>query len=791
MKKLFACFVFLGVCLVATAATDNDAEHRERNPLDQGADWCPATVIASAPFIDFGTTTGQNNDWNPTCAQCCQAEDVIYEFTPTVTSIYRVSLCLSNSFDSILEIRTDGACPGSTQIACSDDVCGAQAQADVEMLAGTTYYIIIDGYFESDGPYIFQLLQFGYGAESCPATVITSLPYTDTGTTIGRTNDFSFCSGGTSPDVIFEYTASATANYTFSLCGSSYFTRLFLNTGGSCPGNTQVFCGDVGCPISGRTQFTTLLYESLTYYIIVDGNQGDLGNYVFNLTREMSCDTCEADNCPATLIPSIPYVDSGTTTGKANNFSSVFCGGQNAPDVIYALSVPTTQYVVAWLTDETLPFEHSLALRSGSTCPGTNIECNIDGNNGDGASITFQAAAFQTYYLVIDNSSTHEGDYVLHVDNLCSVIQQPGDLVECAETPSPGTVHQVVDCDGGCNNVIYGGVATFINLNLGQTVFGKMFTYTAFQRRPDTDWYQFTLAQSCSLSLTVSAEFPWQGFLFPAGCGNTYYHLYDGPACSTTTFIEHGSPFHVLPAGTYNLHFQAQQDTMIPTMLDYRLRIDNYVVCNEDGAITTLPGSFSSNTCGEGDDCTLDIQQQQETEDRLIRVDIPETGNYTFSLCSSVEPWNSMLSILSTCCGMNNLIAQDDDGCGEQEGLSQINCLSLDAGSYFALVENNGNAGGSSCTNDFTLTVTPCECPKVDSLTIEPFEDFSVFLSFYVPEPGLVKFYYSTNAAQEYPTGFTLVDQYQANSAGRVNFYEINAPDPFGRFVVTLNNCGL
>jgi hypothetical protein len=702
--------------------------------------------------------------------------------------MYRVSLCLSGTFDSIIEIRTDGACPGSTQVACSDDVCGFDAQVDLVLSAGVTYFVIVDGYFESDGSYIFQLNPLGLGAESCPSTVITSLPFTDVGTTIGRVDNFSYCSGSPSPDVIYEFAAPATANYTFSLCGSSYDTRIALNTGGPCPGNTQVYCGDNGCTFTLSTQFTTLLYGTLTYYIIIDGSQGEYGNYVLNVSREPSCDSCEADSCPATIIPSLPYVDAGTTTGKANNFDTYYCGGNNAPDVIYSLSLPTTQYITAWLTDETLPFRHILALRSGPTCPGTNVECNFAGNFGDGASLTFQAQGNLIYYLVIDNSSNHDGDYILHVNNVCSVTQQPGDLVECAETPAPGTTHQRLDCDGGCNNVFYGGVATYFPLAIGQTAFGKMFTYYGFQPRPDTDWFQFTLAQPCSIAVTVSAEFPWYGYLLPAGCGNTYYHFYTGPACSTTTIIEHGSPIHVLPAGTYNLQFQAQQDTMLQTPLDYRLRIDKFIVCDEDGVINA-PGSFSSNTCGEGDDCELDLNQRADTEDRLVRINIPEFGEYTLSLCSSGQPWNSMLTLLTSCCTEGVIHAQNTDGCGVS-GLSRLNCVLLEAGSYYALVENDDDNGTGQCTNDFTLTVTSCACSPLDSLVIKRFESSSMFLSFYVPEPGYVRFYYAANPAAEFPAGFFQIDQFHPTTAGRYNNYEISALGLNGRYVVTLDSCG-
>ncbi len=619
------------------------------------------------------------------------------------------------------------------------------------------------------------------GADNCPATVIAALPYTDSGTTAGRANNFSFCSGLFSGDVVYQYTPTTTAIYTI-LITTNYLGVLAVNTGGACPGNTQVYCHFN--PSNSQGVIDVQLTASSTYFIIVDGQDGLAGNYTLNISQ--ACDTCEADSCPATLIPSLPYTDYGTTVGRANNFSSNDCGGQNAPDVIYRLTLPTTQNIVAKLINEEGPHLRELVLRSGPTCPGTYVECNL-GSNGYGASLAFKAIANVTYYLVVDDQSTRSGAYTLEVFPVCEVVQQPGDLLDCAPE-TPGTPHQSTDCNGGCYNAIWGGTPTFQTYTIGQTIYGRIFTYRGTQALSDGDWFRFNLAQTCSLAATVSAEFPWQIHLKPALCQPTYYYYYTGPACSTTTDVDRGSPFYILPAGNYEMWIESQQDTAMPDPLNYRLRVDAFPVCGEDGAITVLPGSYSSNTCGEGDDCTLDIQQQVDTDDRLVRVDIPEHGSYTLSLCSSTEPWTSMMTVMSSCCDNNPfIIAQSNGGC--VNGLAQLDCIELDSGKVFVLVENDGNEGPPFCTNDFTLSVEPCQCPPIDSLTIEPFEDFSVFLNFYVPTPGTVTIHYSTNPATEFPAGFVPLEQFQANVAGRYENYEIAAPDQSGRFVVTLNGC--
>ena len=83
------------------------------------------------------------------------------------------------------------------------------------------------------------------GSDLCPATVIPSLPYTDTGTTFNKADNFSStcAQGHASPDVIYQYTATQSVTHAISLTGDiSYYGCLSVRTGGECPGNTEIGC---------------------------------------------------------------------------------------------------------------------------------------------------------------------------------------------------------------------------------------------------------------------------------------------------------------------------------------------------------------------------------------------------------------------------------------------------------------------------------------------------------------------------------------------------------------------
>jgi hypothetical protein len=125
------------------------------------------------------------------------------------------------------------------------------------------------------------------GADVCPAVTLPNgaVPYTDYGTTIGAVNNYNPitpCGTTFAPDKIYRYVPSNSNYYVIDTFGSSFDTQLYVNTGGACPGNTQVACND---DMNGsQSQVNILMYAGQEYFIIVDGFQGYSGNYVLHIT---------------------------------------------------------------------------------------------------------------------------------------------------------------------------------------------------------------------------------------------------------------------------------------------------------------------------------------------------------------------------------------------------------------------------------------------------------------------------------------------------------------------------
>ena len=131
------------------------------NPERQGGDTIAlAHVIPSLPYSDSGTTAGYNNDYDAVCPYTgSTAPDVVYKYVAPVTETRAIDLC-GSTFDTKLYVM-DAA---QTVLACNDDFysgapCGVYVSLieNFTFVAGSTYYIVVDGYGAASGTYFLAL----------------------------------------------------------------------------------------------------------------------------------------------------------------------------------------------------------------------------------------------------------------------------------------------------------------------------------------------------------------------------------------------------------------------------------------------------------------------------------------------------------------------------------------------------------------------------------------------------------------------------------------------------------
>ncbi|MFQ6610082.1 MAG: hypothetical protein ACE5D7_04705, partial [Fidelibacterota bacterium] len=115
--------------------------------------------------------------------------------------------------------------------------------------------------------------------------IVDAVPYFDSGSTIGHLDDYDeVCpySGSTSADVVYYWDA-VPGDWTFDICESDYDTKIYVYDGnGILLGCTDDSCSNSsGNPYRSDLGLTILDYGPL--YIIIDGYNGNSGNYNFEI----------------------------------------------------------------------------------------------------------------------------------------------------------------------------------------------------------------------------------------------------------------------------------------------------------------------------------------------------------------------------------------------------------------------------------------------------------------------------------------------------------------------------
>jgi hypothetical protein len=132
----------------------------------------PRPPIASIPYTDVGFTCNSIDDYYPSCAffGISAAPDVVYSFVPHDDTCARISLC-GSGYDTCVHVYDGNP---STMVACNDDDpegnCGLQSgHSSVTLLAGHTYYIVVDGFDVDCGDYYLDISE-------CPPPCVVECP---------------------------------------------------------------------------------------------------------------------------------------------------------------------------------------------------------------------------------------------------------------------------------------------------------------------------------------------------------------------------------------------------------------------------------------------------------------------------------------------------------------------------------------------------------------------------------------------------------------------------------------
>ena len=174
-------------------------------------DACAGAITVANPSTTNGTTVGATAD--VTACATFTSRGIWYAVVGDGQE-YTASLC-GSAYDTWISVYS-GTCAGLTCIVQNDDFCNLQSQASWCTNAGTTYYILVNGFNTASGAFTMAMSKSAAAASASPTTVCAGTASTLTGT--GATA-YSWNPGGLSgasvsvtPSTTTTYTLSATVN---------------------------------------------------------------------------------------------------------------------------------------------------------------------------------------------------------------------------------------------------------------------------------------------------------------------------------------------------------------------------------------------------------------------------------------------------------------------------------------------------------------------------------------------------------------------------------------------------
>lgn len=297
----------------------------------QGDVCSQAFTIPSLPYSTTGDTADNfANDYASPASGCgsltaergAGSSDSVYSFTATADAEITINVTGTNGFDPALYVVTDCADIANTCIdgGLGEYVSDGTEQATLSVVSGETYFIIVDGNFNSsneEGTYTLDVYESVCSASNpcdanatcsdvmmmaectcnpgfegdgftCNATAgdtcgdaialdASALPIAVSSSTTPTLDDYSIdpatctartstlAAGGASSDRVFSFTAPETATYQVSVSNESFDAVVYVVTDCADIGGTCLAHGD-----DPETQ-SFAATQNTTYFIIVDG----------------------------------------------------------------------------------------------------------------------------------------------------------------------------------------------------------------------------------------------------------------------------------------------------------------------------------------------------------------------------------------------------------------------------------------------------------------------------------------------------------------------------------------
>ncbi len=290
-----------------------------------------SAFVNGDPFV--GSTADAANGHGGSCGGDA-APDLIYALTPTTSGPMTLSLAnTGTAFDTVLYVQS--SC-GGLELSCNDDSVGSTSVVDIEAVANTTYYVVVDGFASDAGSFELRITQelratldpdTQTESECSDPEDITAFINGPSlfGSTVGTGSEHSGgCGGGGAPDVAYVVrpTTSGTLAVSLAHTGTNYDTVLYAQS--ACEGGgIEQACNDDSA-VGTRSALSFHADAGQTYFVVVDGYGSASGDFELTLT---------AENDPITVSGVVVNYD-GTPMAGALVGAQALGDGRGYPGVI-------------------------------------------------------------------------------------------------------------------------------------------------------------------------------------------------------------------------------------------------------------------------------------------------------------------------------------------------------------------------------------------------------------------------------------------------------------------------
>jgi hypothetical protein len=237
----------------------------------------------------------------------------VFAWTPAVSGAAQIQTCngTDTSYDSVLYVRA-ADCATGLEIACNDDSAGCftsepndhhGSRLTANVVAGETYFIIVDGYAASHGNFSLSVTPPNPSNPTPTPTPVTGacanpiqIPATGgtfTGTTSGTSSLAGTCAtSNAAPERVYRWTPAKSGTATVRTCdgaGTAYDTVVYVRRA-DCSLGTEIACNDdsAGCFTSEPndhhgSNLSPTVVAGETYFIVVDGYASSQGAYTLSV----------------------------------------------------------------------------------------------------------------------------------------------------------------------------------------------------------------------------------------------------------------------------------------------------------------------------------------------------------------------------------------------------------------------------------------------------------------------------------------------------------------------------